>query len=189
MVDDHLDSDRSKRSRLSRTSSRTTSATVPRLWSSATKGMLQTPSLGSWQVRDLMNDLPDYKLASKLVDWFFTKVNFVRYPIDETLFRQSFEAVYAHGDIDHTTVLALPLVFMALAISMRVAPEEWAGPEEGRKTSSLKLYWDCESTLRSKADDQPRLRSLSPRPSRRNIFSLLKRISWYVIQPDSVRAG
>lgn len=91
-----------------------------------------------------MNDLPDYALASKLVDWFFAKVNFVRYPIDEKLFRQSFEAVYAHNDIDHTTVLALPLVFMALAISMRVAPEEWAGPEEGRKTSSLKLYWDCE---------------------------------------------
>jgi hypothetical protein len=95
------------------------------------------------QVQDLVNDLPAYPLATKLVDWFFAKVNFVRYPIDEKLFRQSFEAVYAHGDIGHTTVLALPLVFMALAISMRVAPEEWAGPDESKKTSSLKLYWNC----------------------------------------------
>jgi hypothetical protein len=91
-----------------------------------------------------MNDLPEYALATKLVDWFFAKVNFVRYPIDELLFRQSFEAVYAHRDIDHTTVLALPLVFMALAISIRVAPEEWAGPEDDKRDSSLKLYWDCE---------------------------------------------
>jgi hypothetical protein len=96
--------------------------------------------------------LPEYALATKLVDWFFAKVNFVRYPIDEKLFRQSFEAVYKHGDIDHTTVLALPLVFMALAISMRVAPEEWAGPEDKKKTSSLKLYWDCKSHPGSRAD-------------------------------------
>jgi hypothetical protein len=70
------------------------------------------------------------------------------------------------------------LVFMALAISMRVAPEEWAGPEERKKTSSLKLYWDCELCRDDRANDQPRQQSLSPRPSRPSISSLSKRISW-----------
>lgn len=92
-----------------------------------------------------MNDLPPYPLASKLVDWFFAKFNFVRYPIDEMLFRQSFETIFTSGGhIDHNTVLSLPLIFIALAISMRIAPAEWAGPGDTQKTKSLKLYWHCE---------------------------------------------
>lgn len=91
-----------------------------------------------------MDDLPPYPLATKLVDWFFEKFNFVRYPIDESLFRHAFKMVYEHGNIDSVTVLALPLVFIALAISIRIAPEAWAGSEATRKTHSLKLYWNCE---------------------------------------------
>lgn len=36
-----------------------------------------------------MADLPPLPLAEDLVGWFFSKVNYVRYPIDERLFRQS----------------------------------------------------------------------------------------------------
>lgn len=96
------------------------------------------------QIRDLVDDLPPFPFASRLVDWFFEKFNFVRYPIDETLFRQAFKMVYEHGKIDSVTILALPLVFIALAISMRIAPESWAGSEATKKTQSLKLYWNCE---------------------------------------------
>lgn len=78
-----------------------------------------------------------------MVDWFFEKFNFVRYPIDEKLFRQSFDMVYQYGNIDSATVLALPLVFIALAISIRIAPESWGGSEASRKSKSLKLYWNC----------------------------------------------
>jgi hypothetical protein len=108
------------------------------------------------QIQDLVNDLPPFPLASRLVDWFFEKFNFVRYPIDETLFRQAFRMVNEHGNIDSVTVLALPLVFIALAIAMRIAPESWAGTEATKKTQSLKLYWNCEYRLRSSeqiADD------------------------------------
>ena len=76
--------------------------------------------------------------------------------------------------------MALPLVFMALAISMRVAPEEWAGPEDKKKTSSLKLYWDCKSSLQAEADVQPRQRLSSLPQSRRSISSLSRPTSWYV---------
>lgn len=99
------------------------------------------------QIRDLVNDLPPFPLASRLVDWFFEKFNFVRYPIDEVLFRQAFTMVYEHGNIDSVTVLALPLLFIALAISMRIAPESWAGTEGARKNQSLKLYWNCGSIV------------------------------------------
>ena len=107
------------------------------------------------QIRDLVNDLPPFSSASRLVDWFFEKFNFVRYPIDEVLFRQAFKMVYEHGNIDSVTVLALPLLFIALAIAMRIAPESWAGSEATRKTQSLKLYWNCGSscyTGRQEAD-------------------------------------
>jgi hypothetical protein len=40
------------------------------------------------KVHDLMRDLPPQAFAKNLVDWFFSKFNFVRYPISEFLFRQ-----------------------------------------------------------------------------------------------------
>lgn len=113
------------------------------------KVRLFAPFKADSQIRDLVDDLPRYDIATKLVDWFFAKINFVRYPIDEKLFRQSFELVYHHGAIDSVTVLALPLIFIALALSMRVAPEAWAGSDPIRRTSSLKLYWNCTCSWRS----------------------------------------
>lgn len=40
------------------------------------------------QVQSLMSELPPQPLATDLVDWFFNKINFVRYPIAEDLFRR-----------------------------------------------------------------------------------------------------
>jgi hypothetical protein len=39
----------------------------------------------------------------------------------------------------------LPLVFIVLAMAVRLAPEEWAGDDQTRKLSSLRLYWSCRS--------------------------------------------
>lgn len=38
---------------------------------------------------------------------------------------------------------SLPLVFIVLAMAVRLAPEEWAGDDQTRKLSSLRLYWSC----------------------------------------------
>lgn len=40
------------------------------------------------QLRKALQDLPAKDRADKLVTFFFTKVNHIRYPIDEHLFRQ-----------------------------------------------------------------------------------------------------
>lgn len=45
------------------------------------------------QLRKALQDLPAKDHADKLVAFFFTKVNHIRYPIDERLFRQGKENV------------------------------------------------------------------------------------------------
>lgn len=95
---------------------------------------------------ELVNELPPYQLASRLVDWFFTQINYVRYPIHEVSFRNAFEDMYekrgGSGPEPHN-VRSLPLIFIVLATSVRLAPEEWAGNDEQRRITSLKMYWCC----------------------------------------------
>jgi len=90
-----------------------------------------------------------------VIDWFFSGLNYVRYPIDERLFRicklvylspltPAYEDLYnRHTAVDPSNVRALPLVFIVLAMAVRLAPEEWAGDEQTRKLSSLRMYWSC----------------------------------------------
>lgn len=95
-----------------------------------------------------------------LVNFFFEKINFVRYPIDETHFRQgssrhppnsqltpsAFEDIYQKSAaVDPSNVRALPLIFIVLATAVRLAPQEWAGDDKTKKLSSLRMYWSCES--------------------------------------------
>jgi hypothetical protein len=40
------------------------------------------------RVHELMRDLPDEDHAGRLLDWFFKKFNYIRYPIDEFIFRK-----------------------------------------------------------------------------------------------------
>lgn len=89
-----------------------------------------------------MKDLPERALADKLVDWFFEKFNFVRYPIDDHAFKRAFETVYADGN-NSSAILALPLVFIVLAISARIAPEAVIDTEEKKRALSLHMYWSC----------------------------------------------
>lgn len=46
--------------------------------------------------------------------------------------------------VDPNNVRALPLVFIVLAMAVRLAPENWAGDDHTRKISSLRMYWSCE---------------------------------------------
>lgn len=39
------------------------------------------------KVAELVQELPPKHFADKVIDWFFTKINYTRYPIDERLFR------------------------------------------------------------------------------------------------------
>ena len=91
-----------------------------------------------------MGQLPPRADADDLVEWFFTKINYIRYPISEHLFRQSYTALYDNRSINGAAVLALPLVFIVLAMAVRVAPDEWVGGEEAKRATSLRMYWNCE---------------------------------------------
>jgi len=39
------------------------------------------------KVQELVQELPPKHFADKIIDWFFSKLNYVRYPIDERSFR------------------------------------------------------------------------------------------------------
>jgi hypothetical protein len=111
------------------------------------------------QVAELVQELPPKPFADRVIDWFFSGLNYVRYPIDERLFRicqlndafvrtradvSAYEDLYNRNtSVDPSNVRALPLVFIVLAMAVRLAPEEWAGDEQTRKLSSLRMYWSC----------------------------------------------
>lgn len=98
------------------------------------------------KIQDLIAELPPRSDANDLIDWFFTKINHVRYPISEFLFRQSFVLIYENKTISGAAVLALPLVFIVLAMAIRVAPDQWVGGEDQKRTNSLRMYWNGELT-------------------------------------------
>ncbi|WVR04770.1 hypothetical protein IAU60_001782 [Kwoniella sp. DSM 27419] len=98
------------------------------------------------KVPKLLRDLPPRDLADQLVEWFFEKVNYVRYPIDRHLFRAAYETVYS-GTESAALVLALPLIFIVLALSIRVAPDDMVGPEDQKRTMSLRMYWNSKSAV------------------------------------------
>jgi len=122
------------------------------------------------KISELVNELPSYTFASQLVDWFFSHINYVRYPIHEAGFRAAFEDMYRKkggvGPEPHN-VRSLPLIFIVLATSVRLAPSEWAGDDSQRKMTSLKMYWGCKSRLRypqlSPEIDRHRFRQLADR--------------------------
>ncbi|WWC68905.1 uncharacterized protein I206_102841 [Kwoniella pini CBS 10737] len=100
------------------------------------------------KVAELLQELPPKHFADRIVDWHFDKLNFVRYPIDERSFRASYEDLYNKSTaVDPSNVRALPLVFIVLALAVRQAPDEWAGDEETRKLSSLRMYWSSRRSI------------------------------------------
>lgn len=59
----------------------------------------------------------------------------------------AYEDLYSKTrSVDPANVRALPLVFIVLAMAVRLAPDHWAGDDQTRKISSLRMYWSCELT-------------------------------------------
>jgi hypothetical protein len=108
------------------------------------QNILTDSGIASHKLQNLMSELPPRADTNDLVGWFFAKVNYIRYPISEYLFRQNLEILYDSSSITAQAVLALPLVFIVLAMAIRVAPEQWVGGEEVKRSTSLRMYWNCE---------------------------------------------
>ncbi|KAK8847577.1 hypothetical protein IAR55_005436 [Kwoniella newhampshirensis] len=108
--------------------------------------LFQDCGVSPHKVTNLMRDLPPHDFASQLVEWYFQKCNYVRYPLDEFLFKQAFDTVYSDGS-SPSTVLALPLVFIVLATAIRIAPDELIGSDDQKRTMSLRMYWSSKNAV------------------------------------------
>ena len=70
--------------------------------------------------------------------------NWTRYPISERDFRISYAAIFADDTtVNPTDTRFLPLLFVVLAIAVRLAPDNIAGDVNSRKLTSSRYYWSC----------------------------------------------
>ena len=120
-------------------------------------------------VPEILEELPPRQLCNTLIDYYFTAVNYTRYPIDEAAFRRAFDTTTRTGlRIQPEDVRFLPLLFVVLAIAARLAPDQLLGNEHHRRITSLRYYWSCES-----CDTPPPVRTASHAntlPARRSLL-------------------
>ncbi|KAH9951597.1 hypothetical protein B0H21DRAFT_684345 [Amylocystis lapponica] len=108
------------------------------------------------KVSELVNELPARNLSQLLVDHYFGVINWTRYPISERDFRASFNCICEEGTtVNPNNIRFLPLLFVVLAISARLAPERIGGDERTRRLSSSRLYWSSRRALLIVAAIQP----------------------------------
>lgn len=79
--------------------------------------------------------------------------NWTRYPISESDFRAAYASICSLsaqglGVGSTSDVRFLPLLFVVLAIAVRLAPEDIAGDARNRRVTSLRYYWSCKSFFR-----------------------------------------
>ena len=129
--------------------------------------LLEKSGFSPSKIAELLDELPSSTTANALVDFYFNTMyvkshfcslgtyiivinsNWTRYPVSESDFRTAYASIYAHVE-NHmnltkpSDVRFLPLLFVVLAISARLAPERIAGDALDIGISSLKYYWSCQ---------------------------------------------
>ncbi|KAI0318688.1 fungal-specific transcription factor domain-containing protein [Amylostereum chailletii] len=120
------------------------------------KALIQDCGVPPHKITELVQELPPQRFSSVLIDFYFTAVNWTRYPISERDFRESYSSVCANGVSAHPSdVRFLPLLFVVLAIAVRLAPEHIAGDARSRRLTSLRYYWSSRRSLLIAAAIQP----------------------------------
>ncbi|EAU84829.2 nuclear protein [Coprinopsis cinerea okayama7 len=112
------------------------------------------------QISELHQELPSPQVCDRLIDHYFAAINWTRYPISERDFRAAYTSVLSHiqdgiGATNPHDVRFLPLLFVVLAISVRLAPESLAGDPRTRRVTSLRYYWSSRRSLLIAAAIQP----------------------------------
>ncbi|OBZ70156.1 putative transcriptional regulatory protein C1F7.11c [Grifola frondosa] len=109
------------------------------------------------RISELLGELPPRSLSHKLVDYYFTAINWTRYPISERDFRASYASICADSttSANPNNVRFLPLLFVVLAIAVRLAPEHIGGNERTRRLTSSRYYWSSRRSLLIVAAIQP----------------------------------
>ncbi|KAF8621628.1 hypothetical protein AX15_007646 [Amanita polypyramis BW_CC] len=108
--------------------------------------LLQDFGFSSQKISELLQELPPSSVSDALIDFYFSTINWTRYPVCEKSFRAAYTAFYAHvrdgiGALDASDVRFLPLLFVVIAISSRLAPEQVAGDAFAKRSRSIRYYW------------------------------------------------
>ncbi|SJL02129.1 uncharacterized protein ARMOST_05453 [Armillaria ostoyae] len=117
------------------------------------KNLVQECGVSPHKISELLHELPPLRTSQ-----FFS--NWTRYPISERDFRDAYSSIYNGGDhgISATNphdVRFLPLLFVVLAIAVRLAPEDVSGDARTRRVTSLRYYWSSRRSLLIAAAIQP----------------------------------
>ncbi|EMD40742.1 hypothetical protein CERSUDRAFT_80391 [Gelatoporia subvermispora B] len=108
------------------------------------------------KISELLSELPPIALTDRLVNHYFSAINWTRYPISERDFRMSYASICAGGTtINPNNIRFLPLLFVILAISVRLAPDHIGGDERTRMMTSVRYYWSSRRSLLVAAAIQP----------------------------------
>ncbi|KAM5540503.1 hypothetical protein V8D89_005961 [Ganoderma adspersum] len=109
------------------------------------------------RLENMYSELPPRKLRDDLVDYYFTNINWLRYPISENEFRASYVSLLANEQnlANPNNIRFLPLLFVVLAIAVRMAPDTIGGTEQTRRTAGSRYYWGSRRALLIVAAIQP----------------------------------
>ncbi|KAG8902432.1 hypothetical protein FRB99_004495, partial [Tulasnella sp. 403] len=112
------------------------------------KSLIQDCGVPPHKLSELVQDLPPRSLSDVLIDFYFTSVNYTRYPLYEPSFRASYESICTNGVRVHPNdIRFLPLLFVVLAVSARLAPEHILGDDRQKRLTSLRYYWSSRRSL------------------------------------------
>lgn len=120
------------------------------------KSLVQECGVSPHKISELLQELPPQRFSDALIDHYFTDINWTRYPVCEKDFRAAYASLCANGVGANTNdARFLPLLFVVLAISVRLAPEHLAGDIRTRRVTSLRYYWSSRRSLLIAAAIQP----------------------------------
>ncbi|KIY74144.1 hypothetical protein CYLTODRAFT_484889 [Cylindrobasidium torrendii FP15055 ss-10] len=124
------------------------------------KNLVDDCGVSPTKVAEIFLEQPTLRIAQVLIDYYFQAINWTRYPISESDFRASYNAIHTHREHGMATtnpqdVCFLPLLFVVLAIAVRLAPEDIGGDARHRRVTSLRYYWSSRRALLIAAAIQP----------------------------------
>ncbi|KAG8762065.1 hypothetical protein FRC11_011396, partial [Ceratobasidium sp. 423] len=112
------------------------------------KSLVRDCGVPPHKLAELVQDLPPKSVADTLVDFYFTHINYTRYPLYEPAFRVSYDSIWTNGvRVSPGDARFLPLLFVVMATAVRLAPEHIAGDLRTRRITSLRYYWSSRRTL------------------------------------------
>ncbi|KAI0081762.1 hypothetical protein K474DRAFT_1587184 [Panus rudis PR-1116 ss-1] len=120
------------------------------------KHLVQDCGVPPHKLPELLQELPPRNLSDKLIDYYFSAINWTRYPISERDFRAAYATTQADVTVlDANDIRFLPLFFVVLAIAVRMAPDHIIGDNHTRRLTSSRYYWASRRSLLIAAAIQP----------------------------------